>query len=293
MTTPPFGRLLTAMATPFTPDGELDLEAAATLAAYLLDEQRNDALVINGTTGESPTTTDDEKRRLLEVVIATVGDRAQVVAGVGTNDTYHSVARAREAARIGAHGLLAVTPYYSRPPQDAIIEHFRAITSASDLPLMLYDIPHRAGVALETETLLTLADDPRVVAVKDAKGQTAASAVVMAQTELAYYAGDDALLLPLLAVGGVGVVGTSTHFTGARTADCIDAYLAGDLEQALRIYRGLLPVYTGVFATQGVMLVKAGLNARGHRVGPVRRPLLNATAAETARFVALLDAAGL
>ncbi|MDO5287362.1 MAG: 4-hydroxy-tetrahydrodipicolinate synthase [Actinomycetia bacterium] len=293
MSTAPFGRLLTAMVTPFTADGELDLEAAAALAAYLVDEQRNDALVINGTTGESPTTTDEEKRRLLEVVVATVGDRAQVLAGVGTNDTYHSVGRVRDAAEVGAHGLLAVTPYYSRPPQDAIIEHFRTLADASDLPLMLYDIPHRAGVALESDTLLRLAEHPRVVAVKDAKGQPAASAVVMAQSGLAYYAGDDAMLLPLMAVGGVGVVGTSTHVTGARTADCIAAWLAGDLEQALRIYRELLPVYTGVFATQAVMLVKAALRARGRPVGSVRRPLLDATEAETARFVALLDAAGL
>ena len=155
---------------------------------------------------------------------------------------------------------------------------------------MLYDIPHRAGVPIETETLLKVAEHPRIVAVKDAKGQPAQSAVVMANSDLAYYAGDDAMLLPLMAVGGSGVVGTSTHFTGARTKAVIESWLAGDVPTAITRYRELLPVYQGVFATQGVMLVKAGLNARGFPAGPVRAPLLDASDAQTRTFVALLDA---
>jgi 4-hydroxy-tetrahydrodipicolinate synthase len=281
------------MVTPFSADGSLDLEAAGELAVHLVDEQRNDALVINGTTGESPTTSDDEKLRLLQTVIAAVGDRAQIIAGVGTFDTAHTIHLAQQAARVGADGLLVVTPYYSRPPQDALAAHFLAVADATDVPLILYDIPHRAGVPIETQTLLTVAEHPRIVAVKDAKGQPVQSAHVMANSNLAFYAGDDAMLLPLMAVGGAGVVGTSTHFSGARTAEVIASWLAGDTETALSRYRALLDVYQGVFATQGVMLVKAGLAARGRNVGGVRAPLLNASEAQTQAFVSLLDAAGL
>ncbi len=289
----PFGRLVTAMVTPFAADGTLDLDAAASLATYLVDEQKNDALVVNGTTGESPTTTDDEKRRLLQVVVEAVGDRAQVVAGVGTFDTAHTIHLANQAADAGVHGLLVVTPYYSRPPQDAIASHFLAVADATELPIILYDIPHRAGVPIETDTLLKVAEHPRIVAVKDAKGLPVQSAIVMARSDLAFYAGDDAMLLPLLAVGGTGVVGTSTHFSGARTAEVIATWLSGDVEAALAQYRALLPVYQGVFATQGVMLVKAGLAARGRSAGGVRAPLLDASQAQTATFVGLLDEAGL
>jgi 4-hydroxy-tetrahydrodipicolinate synthase len=281
------------MVTPFAADGSLDLDTAADLATYLVDEQRNDALVINGTTGESPTTTDDEKLQLLKVVIEAVGDRAQVIAGVGTFDTAHTIHLAQQAAEVGSDGLLVVTPYYSRPPQDALAAHFVAVADATDVPVILYDIPHRAGVPIETETLLKVAEHPRIVAVKDAKGLPVQSALVMANSNLAFYAGDDAMMLPLMAVGGVGVVGTSTHFSGARTAEVIAAWLAGDTERALSLYRALLGVYQGVFATQGVMLVKAGLAARGRDVGGVRAPLLNASEAQTKAFVSLLDAAGL
>lgn len=293
MTQPPFGRLVTAMVTPFASDGSLDLDTAAALATYLVDEQRNDALVINGTTGESPTTSDDEKLRLLQTVVAAVGDRAQIIAGVGTFDTAHTIHLAQQAAGVGVDGLLVVTPYYSRPPQDALAAHFLAVADATDRPVILYDIPHRTGVPIETETLLKVAEHPLIVAVKDAKAQPVQSAVVMANSDLAYYAGDDAMLLPLLAVGGVGVVGTSTHFSGARTAEVIAAWLAGDIEGAIARYRALLGVYQGVFATQGVMLVKAGLAARGRSAGSVRAPLLDASEAQTQAFVALLDAAGL
>ena len=290
---PPFGRLITAMVTPFASDGSLDLDTAAALATYLVDEQRNDALVINGTTGESPTTSDDEKLRLLQTVVAAVGDRAQIIAGVGTFDTAHTIHLAQQAAGAGVDGLLVVTPYYSRPPQDALAAHFLAVADATDRPVILYDIPHRTGVPIETETLLKVAEHPRIVAVKDAKAQPVQSAVVMANSDLAYYAGDDAMLLPLLAVGGVGVVGTSTHFSGARTTEVMAAWLAGDIEGAIARYRALLGVYQGVFATQGVMLVKAGLAARGRSAGSVRAPLLDASEAQTQAFVALLDAAGL
>lgn len=281
------------MATPFTPDGALNLDEARRLAAYLVDEQGNDALVVNGTTGESPTTNDEEKLQLLRAVKAEVGDRAKVIAGVGTNETAATISRCRDAAEAGVDGVLVVTPYYSKPPTDALLEHFVLVADASDLPVMLYDIPGRSAIPIPEETIIELARHPRVVAVKDAKGDLVSSARVMAVTDLAYYAGDDALTLPLLAVGGVGVVGTSTHFTGAATREWMDLYNDGYRDEALAQYRRLLPVYTGIFATQGVMLVKAGLAARGFSPGGLRRPLKPASPQQARTFVQLLEAAGL
>ncbi|MFC7527121.1 4-hydroxy-tetrahydrodipicolinate synthase [Actinoplanes sp. GCM10030250] len=272
----PFGRLLTAMVTPFTADGSLDLEGAARLAAHLVDEQRNDALVISGTTGESPTTTDAEKESLLRAVVEAVGDRAKIVAGVGTNNTAHTVELANAAEKAGAHGLLVVTPYYNKPPQAGVERHFRAIADASGLPIMVYDIPHRAGTAIATETMCRIAEHERIVAVKDAKGDLIASSWVLARTPLAYYSGDDAATLPLLSIGGSGLVGTSTHFTGALAKDMIEAYERGDTAAALAAHRTALPLFTGIFRSPGTMLVKAGLKALGLPAGPVRSPLVDA-----------------
>ncbi|MCA0307670.1 MAG: 4-hydroxy-tetrahydrodipicolinate synthase [Actinobacteria bacterium] len=293
MTALPFGRVLTAMVTPFGVDGSVNLPEARRLAAHLVDVQGNDALVVNGTTGESPTTTDAEKLALLEAVVDEVGDRAKVLAGVGTFNTAHTIELAAQAEQAGVDGLLVVTPYYSRPPQDALADHFLTVAGATSLPIMIYDIPHRSGVPVETATLIQVAAHPNIVAVKDAKGLPVASSQVIAATGLAYYSGDDAMTLPLLAVGGVGVVGTSTHFTGRRTREMIDAFVGGDPARATALNAALLPVFLGVFATQGCMLVKAGLAARGFAPGPVRKPLLDATAEQAATFVAVLDAAGL
>jgi 4-hydroxy-tetrahydrodipicolinate synthase len=290
---PPFGRVLTAMVTPFAGDGSLDLDAAAGLASYLVDQLGNDGLVISGTTGESPTTSDAEKADLLRVVIDSVGDRATILAGVGTFNTEHTLELAATAAKLGASGLLVVTPYYSKPPQAGILEHFRQIAEATDVPVMLYDIPGRAVVAIATDTMLRLAEHPRIVAVKDAKGDLTASSRVIAQSELAYYSGDDAMTLPLLSIGAVGVVGTSTHFSAAGTKQMIEAYLAGDVATALRLHQQLLPIYTGIFATQGCILVKAGLKLQGRDVGGLRSPLIEATPAEVEGLRSALAAAGL
>ncbi|HEU5269981.1 MAG TPA: 4-hydroxy-tetrahydrodipicolinate synthase [Jatrophihabitans sp.] len=290
---PPFGRLLTAMVTPFGVAGDLDTGTAASLAEYLVDVQRNDALVVNGTTGESPTTSDVEKSELISAVRDAVGDRARVVAGVGTFDTVHTIQLAEQAAKAGADGLLVVTPYYSKPPQAGLLRHFWAVADATDLPVMVYDIPGRTGAPIAPETLIELARHPNVVAVKDAKLDLTSSARVIAETQLAYYAGDDALTLPLLAVGGVGVVGTSTHFSGARTKELIEAYLRGDVAEALALHQQLLPIYTGIFRTQGVILVKAGLTLRGRSAGPVRLPMVDATEHEISHLREDLAAAGL
>ena len=276
----PFGRLLTAMVTPFAQDGSLDVDGAQKLAAHLVDEQRNDALVISGTGGESPTTTDAEKETLIRAVGEAVGDRAKIVAGVGTNNTAHTIELARAAEKAGAHGLLVVTPYYNKPPQAGLVKHFTTVADAVGLPVMLYDIPHRSGVPIATETMLRVAEHPNIVAVKDAKGDIAGTSEVLARTGLAYYCGEDASTLPWLSIGAVGVVGTSTHFTGAMTKDMITAYERGDVAAALALHRRALPLFTGIFRTQGTILVKAGLRALGLPAGPVRSPLVDATAAE-------------
>jgi 4-hydroxy-tetrahydrodipicolinate synthase len=292
-TSRPFGRVLTAMITPFTQDGSLDVDGAQQLASYLVSaEGGNDGLVISGTTGESPTTTDEEKDRLLRAVVEAVGDRASVVAGVGTNDTAHTVHLAHAAEKAGAAAVLVVTPYYSKPPQAGLLAHFRAVADATALPSMLYDIPVRTGTPIETETLVRLAEHPRIVAVKDAKGDLDASAWVMARTDLAFYSGDDRLTLPLLSIGAVGVVGVPTHLVGRRTAELIAAYEAGGVTEALRRHRSLLPAYTGFFRTQGVITTKAALRLAGLPGGPVRPPLVDATDDEVTQLRADLVAAG-
>jgi 4-hydroxy-tetrahydrodipicolinate synthase len=288
----PFGRLLTAMITPMTGDGGIDYDGAARLAEHLVTQMRNDGLVISGTTGESPTTTDAEKERLLRAVIEAVGDRATIVAGVGTSDTAHTVELARQAERAGADGLLVVTPYYNKPPQHGLVAHFTTVADATGLPVMLYDIPGRTGTPIATESLVQLAEHHRIVAVKDAKGDLLAGSVVMAATGIAFYSGDDPLNLPWLSVGGVGIVSVHSHVVGDRLRELIDSYLASDVETALAIHRELLPVTTGMTRMQGTVSVKAALAMLGLPGGPVRLPLADATPAEAERLRTDLVAGG-
>jgi 4-hydroxy-tetrahydrodipicolinate synthase len=272
----PFGRVLTALITPFTRDGGLDLDGAAKLATELVDGG-HDGLVVNGTTGESPTTTDAEKEQVVRAVVEAVGDRAVVIAGVGTNDTRHTCHLAQTAEKAGAHGLLVVTPYYNKPPQEGLYRHFKAVADAAELPVMLYDIPGRTGVAFTTETLVALAAHPRVVAVKDAKDDLAAAADAIARTGLAWYSGTDALNLPLLSVGAVGFVSVIGHLVGSRLRALADAYAAGDVDRARDLNAALGPLAVGLFRTQGVILTKAALGLLGAGVGGVRLPLVDAT----------------
>ena len=288
----PFGRVLTAMVTPFTASGELDLDGAQRLASELVDAG-NSGLVINGTTGEAPTTTDAEKAALVRAVLAAVGDRAKIIAGVGGYDTAHTVGQAKAMAELGAHALLAVTPYYNKPPQEGVARHFTAVADATGLPVVLYDIPGRTGTPIETETMLRLAEHPRIVAVKDAKGDLGASSRVMAETGLAYYSGDDMLNLPLAAVGSVGCMSVVSHLVSAELAALYEAYFGGDVAKARDIHRMLLPVYTGVFRTQGVITIKAALRALGRPAGPVRLPQVDLDEAGTATLRADLAAAGI
>lgn len=294
MTAPaaPFGVMLTAMVSPFTASGDLDVAGAQTLAVHLVDDLRHDGLVINGTTGESATKTDAEDEAILRAVIEAVGDRATVIAGVGTNDTAHSVAAARAAAACGADAVMAVTPYYNRPPQEGLVAHFTTIADATDLPMITYDIPRRTGTAIELDTLKRLAEHPRIVANKDAKGDLEFAQWGMRETGLAWYSGDDALNLALLGVGASGMISVVGHIVGDRLAAMADAVHSGDLERAREINFSLLPVYTGMFRTQGVILTKAALAHLGLPAGPVRLPLVDATPEQVTRLRADLAAGG-
>ncbi len=276
--TAPFGRVLTAMVTPFDADGAIDPGAAARLATHLVDNG-HDGLVIFGTTGESPTVTTDEQRQVLRAVVEAVGQQATVVAGVGSYDTAHAIALGRQAQECGAAGLLAVTPYYNKPPQDGILAHFRAIADATDLPVMLYDIPGRTGTKLAADTLARAGEHPRIVAVKDATGDLYAGAWLLRSTDLAIYCGDDALNFPWLALGAAGIVSVVGHVAGHRYGDLISAIDGGDLDTARKIDRSILPAVRGIMTrTQGAIMVKAALQLQGvldNRV--VRLPLLPAT----------------
>jgi 4-hydroxy-tetrahydrodipicolinate synthase len=289
----PFGRVLTAMVTPFAEDGSIDLAGAQELAAHLVDRQAHDGLVVLGTTGEAPTLSDGEQRAVLEAVLDAVGDRATVVAGVGTNDTAHTIENARRAEQVGAHGLLVVTPYYNKPPQAGLLRHFTAVADATDLPVMLYDIPPRSVVPIEVETLVRAAEHPRIVAVKDAKADFGALAWTLARTDLAYYCGEDMLNLPMLALGAVGVVSVAGHLVGPRLAELIAAVESGDLAKAREVNESLLPVYTGIFRTQGVIMAKAALRELGLPAGPVRPPLVDATPEQLAQLRADLADGGI
>lgn len=281
------------MVTPFTADGAVDYEAVRRLAVYLVDEQRNDGLIVSGTTGESPTTSDGEKERILRAVVEAVGDRATVVAGVGTNDTHHSVELARAAARAGAHGLLVVTPYYNKPPQEGLYRHFTAVADATELPVMLYDIPGRSGVPIASETLIRLAQHERIVAVKDAKGDLFAGTQVMTATDLAFYSGDDLLNLPWLSVGAAGFVSVVGHVVGGQLAHMMDLYRNGDVAQALAVHRQLAPVVDGIMMSAGgAIMAKAALGMVGVPVGPVRPPLVAATEKQIAELRVCLVAGG-
>lgn len=289
----PFGTLLTAMVTPFKADLSVDYDQAAQLAQDLV-AMGHDGLVVNGTTGEASTTTPEEKAQLVRVVRAAVGDDIHVVAGVGNNDTADSVDHARAAQAAGASGLLAVCPYYNKPPQAGVIAHFEAIADASDLGLMVYDIPGRAGIQITTETLLRLAEHPRIVANKDAKGDPFAAAQVMAASGLPYYSGDDGLNLPLLAVGAAGFVSVVGHLVGDRFVEMAAAYRAGDIERAKQINFELMPVTVGVMTKLGgAIMTKAALDLLGRAGGgPLRLPYVSADPATREQLAADLRAGG-
>lgn len=274
-----FGTVLTAMVTPFNADGtKIDFAAAAQLANDLVD-LGNNGLVVNGTTGESPTTDEHEKLELLKVVLDAVGNRARVIAGAGSNDTAHSILLAKDAAAAGAHGLLVVTPYYNKPPQAGIFAHMIAVADSTDLPIMVYDIPGRSGVAISNDTMLQLSEHPKILANKDAKGDIWAASQIMAQSDLAYYSGDDPLNLALLSVGAIGVVSVTGHVVADRHKQMVEAIQNNDVLTARKINESLVPITEGIMTRAGgAIMVKASLDLLG-RVGggSLRLPLVPAT----------------
>ena len=279
MITPPFGRLLTAMVTPFNNDLSIDWNGVEKLAAHLISTG-HDGIVVNGTTGEAPTTSDEEKIEIIKRVKAVVGKDKYVVAGAGNNETSHSVEQAKMAAAAGADGLLVVTPYYNKPPQAGIAAHFTAMAEATDLGVMLYDIPGRTGMQIEPDTIVKLAEHPKIVALKDAKGDVASTSWVIKRSGIPVYSGDDILNLPLLSVGAVGFVSVCGHTVGKQLREMLDAWFGGNPSRATELHQQLLPVYTGTFRTQGAILTKAALTLLGLPGGVVRLPLVNATSAQ-------------
>lgn len=279
----PFGRLITAMVTPFNDDLSIDWAGVEKLAAHL-QSTGHDGIVVNGTTGEAPTTSDDEKIEIIKVVKRATSGKLKVIAGAGNNETTHSVEQAEMAAAAGADGLLVVTPYYNKPPQSGIEAHFRAMADATEVPVMIYDIPGRTGVPIEPDTICRLAEHKNVVALKDAKGDVASTSWVIKRSGIPVYSGDDILNLPLLSVGAVGFVSVCGHTVGSRLRALLDAWFSGNAEEALSIHQELLPVYTGTFRTQGAILTKAALNLLGLPGGKVRLPLVDATVTQIAQL---------
>ena len=288
----PFGRLLTAMVTPFDKDGAIDWAGVEKLAQHLVDTG-HDGISVNGTTGEAPTTKSSEKLEIIKVVKKVVGPKIQVLSGAGDNETAYTVEQAKRSQDAGADGLLVVTPYYNKPPQAGIEAHFRAVAAVTDLPIMMYDIPGRTGVEIESDTIVKLFESVKnIVALKDAKGNIAATSCVIKRCGIPVYSGDDILNLPFLSVGAVGFVSVCGHTVGLQLKAMLDAWFAGDADKALEIHQQLLPVFTGTFRTQGAILTKAAMSLMGLPGGTTRLPLVDATEAQIEQLRKDLTAGG-
>jgi len=288
----PFGRLLTAMVTPFDKDGAIDWAGVEKLAQHLVDTG-HDGIAVNGTTGEAPTTKSSEKLEIIKVVKKVVGSKIQVLSGAGDNETAYTVEQAKRSQDAGADGLLVVTPYYNKPPQAGIEAHFRAVAAATNLPIMMYDIPGRTGVEIESDTIVKLFESvDNIVALKDAKGNIAATSWVIKRCGVPVYSGDDILNLPFLSVGAVGFVSVCGHTVGLQLKAMLDAWFAGNSAKALEIHQQLLPVFTGTFRTQGAILTKAAMSLMGLPGGTTRLPLVDATEAQIEQLRKDLTAGG-
>jgi 4-hydroxy-tetrahydrodipicolinate synthase len=274
-----WGPLLTAMVTPMKEDGSVDYAEAERLAAYLVDEQKNTGIVVSGTTGESPTLSDSEKTELLRVVLNAVRDRAAVVFGAGTYDTNHSKHLAGAATEMGAHGIMAVSPYYNKPNQEGLYQHFKAIANSTDLPVLLYNIQGRTAVNIETPTVLRLAEDcENIVAVKEASGNLPQISEVAAKSMEGFrvYSGDDVLTLPILSVGGIGVVSVAGHVIGADIYKMMETFFASPIE-AVKMHKRMLPVINAVFCTTSPTPIKYALTKKGFSAHTYRLPMIPPT----------------
>jgi 4-hydroxy-tetrahydrodipicolinate synthase len=294
MSQPRFGRMIPAMVTPFDENRELDLNKAQALAARLVDGG-SDSLIINGTTGESPTVFYPQKMELFRAVVEAVGDRVPVIANVGDNCTADTVNFARDVAELGVDGFMCVVPYYNKPPQEGMYQHFRTIADAVELPIILYNIPGRCVVNMEAETTLRLAHDcGNVVAVKEASGKMDQIKAIVdgAPDDFAVYSGDDAATFDIMKLGGTGVISTIGNVSPARMKEIVDLCAAGDWEAAAAANERLMPLMTGLFETSNPILVKEALKLLGFPVGGVRLPLVDATSEQSERLAAVMREVG-
>ncbi|NWL86448.1 MULTISPECIES: 4-hydroxy-tetrahydrodipicolinate synthase [unclassified Paenibacillus] len=285
-----FGRLITAMVTPFDEQNRIHWGETARLIDYLIEEQKSDSLVVCGTTGESPTLTDEEKLELFRFTVEHVAGRCKVIAGTGSNNTAHTIELSKEAEKLGVDGLLLVAPYYNKPSQEGLYQHFSAIANSVSLPAVLYNIPGRTGISISAETTLRLAQIPNIVATKEcAPLDQVAEIASGAPAGFIVYSGDDAAALPALAVGAYGVVSVASHIVGSPMKEMITGFLAGQVEEAAKLHQRLLPVFKGLFECPNPVAVKYALNLRGYLVGSVRLPLIPPTEAEAERIRELLN----
>jgi len=286
-----FGQVLTAMVTPFDSNGDVDFNAARLLVNYLI-ENGTEGLVVSGTTGESPTLTSEEKAALFKLVVEEAAGRVPVIAGTGSNNTRASIQLTKLAAESGVDGILLVVPYYNKPSQEGIYQHFKAIAESTVLPVMLYNIPGRCGVNMSVDTVVRLSNIHNIVAVKEASGSLDAMAEIISKTpdHFSLYSGDDGLTLPVLAIGGTGVVSVASHIIGNEMQDMVTKFKNGQLEEAAAAHRKLLPLMKGLFAAPNPTPVKAALNMTGIRVGDVRLPLVPLTDEENLTLEKLLPA---
>jgi 4-hydroxy-tetrahydrodipicolinate synthase len=286
------GEVLTAIVTPFAADGSVDLESFRELAAFLVDNG-SDGLVVCGTTGESPTLTDAEKLELFATAVETVGDRATIVAGTGTYDTAHSVHLTEQAHELGVDGILVVTPYYSKPPQRAIVRHFEEIAAATDKPVVVYNIPGRVVVNIESATIARLAEIENVTAVKQAHDDLEAARFIAQETRLDLYSGDDNITFAFLELGGVGVISVAAHVWGPQMKEMIGRYRDGDFAGARALHEELAPAYDLLKIQTNPIPIKAALNLLGHGVGGYRLPMVEPTEGERRDVRSCLERAGL
>lgn len=288
-----FGRLITAMVTPFDGAGEINWEAASRLVDYLIEEQKSEALVVCGTTGESPTLSDEEKLELFAFVLEKAAGRCKIIAGTGSNNTRHSIHLTKEAEKIGVDGVLLVVPYYNKPNQEGLYQHFAAIAGETSLPVILYNVPSRTGVSMSAKTTLRLAEIPNIVATKECASVDQVTWIASAcPPDFRVYSGDDSAGLAALAVGGYGIISVASHVVGAEMAEMIHAFISGNVQRAGELHRKLFPVFKGLFECPQPLpnpsAVKYALGLRGQNVGSVRLPLIPPTEAEAAFIAGLL-----
>lgn len=284
-----FGRILTAMVTPFNDDLSINIGQAKKLAQHLVSSG-SDGLVIAGTTGESPTLSKDEKLQLFQEIVDEVGDNAVVVAGTGSYSTADSIALTRAAEKTGVDGVMLVVPYYNKPSQEGLYQHFKAIAESTSLPIILYNIPGRTGINLLPATVARLAQIGNIVAIKEASGNMdqVSELSKLLPDDFAIYSGDDSLTLPMLALGGTGVISVASHLVGSRMKEMVNAFISGDIRLAQKIHLELFPLFKGIFITTNPVPVKTALNLQGWQLGGTRPPLAAANASEEAAIKDML-----